>query len=103
MTASPNLEAKKKEAMEAMNRIAGRKFREEPRGMTRLVKSFTTEEIENALKTLVKDPWHKERIKELSSDYLLRVSTIDRWLEIYEATKDTSTVNRLNDEPLVKL
>lgn len=64
-----------------MNNITNRTFRTLPRGTVKLLKTFSLEEIRLSLMKLANDPWHKERLKELSSDYLLRTSTIDRFLD----------------------
>lgn len=70
---------KEKELLDLLNSKTGRNFRVLPRGTTKLLKTFTLEEIDTALGNLTKDPWHKEKINELSSDYLLRSTTIDKF------------------------
>ena len=51
-----------------------------PRGYKETLKQFSLKEIEEALDVLVEDDWHKGKIHELRSDYLLRASTIDNML-----------------------
>lgn len=69
------------ELLSLVNNITNRTFRTLPRGAVKLLKTFSLEEIRLSLMKLANDPWHKERLKELSSDYLLRTSTIDRFLD----------------------
>lgn len=51
-----------------------------PRGYKETLKQFSLKEIEEALDVLVEDDWHKGKIHELRSDYLLRASTVDNML-----------------------
>lgn len=62
-----------------VNKITGRDFRTLPRGSKKTLDSFSLVEIEVALTALAADPWHRPKLKELSSDYFLRASTIDRF------------------------
>lgn len=63
-----------------LNEKTGRSFRVLPRGSTKLLQVFSLGEIEKALAVLATDPWHEQRLGELSSDYLLRSTTIDKFL-----------------------
>lgn len=69
-----------KNLLASINKLLDRDFRVLPRGSKATMKKFTDEEIGKALKNLLKDPWHRARIKQLKSDYLLRASTIDNFL-----------------------
>lgn len=62
-----------------VNKITGRDFRTLPRGAKKTLGLFSLKEIEAALTALAHDPWHKPKLKELSSDYFLRATTIDRF------------------------
>lgn len=68
-----------KSLLALVNRITGRDFRTLPRGSKKTLDSFSLVEIEVALTALAADPWHRPKLKELSSDYFLRASTIDRF------------------------
>jgi DNA-binding transcriptional MocR family regulator len=63
-----------------LNSKTNRNFRTLPNGYKTTLKKFTLEEIEIALTNLANDGWHKEKLGELKSDYLLRASTIDNFL-----------------------
>lgn len=63
-----------------LNSKTNRNFRTLPNGYKTTLKKFTLEEIEIALTNLANDDWHKEKLGELKSDYLLRASTIDNFL-----------------------
>ena len=65
---------------ELLNKVTGRNFRVLPNGYKKTLKEFTLEEIEKALLTMKKDKWHSERWGSLKSDYLIRSSTIDNFL-----------------------
>lgn len=80
--------AAKSQLLLVVNRITGRSFRTLPeRGVKKTLDAFTLEEIEKALTALAKDDWHKDKIKELSIDYLIRSTTIDKFLGIAEASQ----------------
>lgn len=75
-----NMSSKDSELLEVLNRTTGRDFKVLPHGAKRTLDTFGIEEIEKALTNLSKDhTWHKTRLKTLSSDYLLRATTIDKW------------------------
>ena len=63
-----------------LNSKTNRNFRTLPNGYKTTLKKFTLEEREIALTNLANDDWHKEKLGELKSDYLLRASTIDNFL-----------------------
>ena len=64
-----------------VNEITGRQFRTLPaRGVKKTLDAFTLEEIRGALTALARDPWHQPKLKELSIDYFIRSTTIDRFL-----------------------
>jgi hypothetical protein len=64
-----------------VNEITGRSFRTLPdRGVKKTLDAFTMTEIERALRGLMADDWHSERIKEFKIDYLIRATTIDKFL-----------------------
>ena len=69
-----------KKLLDLLNQKTKRNFRMLPRGYKETLKQFSLEEIEEALDVLVEDDWHKGKIHELRSDYLLRASTIDNML-----------------------
>ena len=71
---------REKNLLASINKLLDRDFRVLPRGSKDMLKRFTDEEIGKALSNMLKDPWHKSRIKQLKSDYLLRASTIDNFL-----------------------
>lgn len=71
-----------------LNEKTGRNFRTLPKGYKQTLATFSLPEIEKALGVLVKDSWHVEKLSELSSSYLLRVSTIDNMLSKSDTTKD---------------
>ncbi len=64
-----------------VNEVTGRNFRTLPeRGVKKTLDAFSLVEIESALRALVKDDWHSEKIKEFKIDYLIRSTTIDKFL-----------------------
>lgn len=66
-----------------VNKITGRSFRTLPeRGVKKTLDSFSMPEIETALRALVADDWHSEKLKEFKIDYLIRATTIDKFLTI---------------------
>jgi hypothetical protein len=68
------------ELLKSLNEITKRDFRVLPNSAAKTLQKFTIEEIKLALTKLVKDEWHKPKVSSLSSDYLLRTSTIDRFV-----------------------
>ena len=72
-----------------LNEKTRRNFRVLPIGHKKLLDKFSLEEIAIALTRLGNDPWHKERLNGLPSDYLLRSSTIDRFLNTDGAGGDS--------------
>lgn len=79
----------------SINKLLDRDFRVLPRGSKDMLKRFSDEEIGRALTNMLKDPWHKSRIKQLKSGYLLRASTIDNFLNY-------KTVNEQAVSPVTK-
>jgi hypothetical protein len=74
-------DAKSKELLVLVNEITGRQFRTLPaRGVKKTLDAFTLDEIRNSLTALSHDPWHKPKLKELSIDYFIRSTTIDRFM-----------------------
>lgn len=69
-----------KKLLDLLNQKTKRNFRMLPRGYKETLKQFSLKEIEEALDVLVEDDWHKGKIHELRSDYLLRASTVDNML-----------------------
>lgn len=69
-----------KELLEVLNETTGRSFRTLPTGYKKTLETFTLDEIKTALTNLANDEWHKSKLAELKSDYLLRSSTIDNML-----------------------
>jgi len=79
-----------------VNKVTGRNFRTLPeRGVKKTLDAFSLVEIETALRALVVDDWHSERLKEFKIDYLIRATTIDKFLAI---GKDT-----VGDRPIVTI
>lgn len=71
-----------------------RSFRVLPTGSKKLLATFSLEEIDKALSRMAEEPWHKQRLGELSSDYMLRASTIDKFLN-NESAKSESFADRI--------
>lgn len=67
------------ELLSVLNEVTGRNFKVLPQSSKETLKSFSIEEIRNALTKMIREPWHKAKVSELSSDYMLRVSTIDKF------------------------
>lgn len=75
------LEKSKTSLLSLVNEITGRSFRTLPeRGVKKTLDAFTLEEISSALRALVADPWHAQRLKEFKIDYLIRATTIDKFM-----------------------
>lgn len=73
---------KQKELLLLVNKITGRSFRTLPeRGVKKTLDAFTLEEIDSALRALAADDWHREKLKEFKIDYLIRSTTIDKFLD----------------------
>lgn len=72
------------ELLSLVNKHTGRNFRVLPRGYKKTLQTFSLGEIEHALSVLVKDNWHSDKLKELSIDYFLRITTIDRFISTYK-------------------
>lgn len=68
------------ELLAIVNEVTGRKLRTLPNGWKTTLKTFTLEEVKSALLTLSKDEWHSPRLKTLNIAYLLRPTTIDKFL-----------------------
>lgn len=69
-----------KELLKIINQVIGREFRTLPRGFKKTLDLFSLEEIKKSLTNMSADAWHAQRLKTLSSDYLLRATTIDKFL-----------------------
>jgi len=81
-----------KELLKIANQVTKRNFRVLPRGTKKLLDTFSLVEIEAALRAEAADPWHRDRLKELSLDYMIRPSTIDKFMSVARpARKSTRT------------
>ena len=69
----------KRDVLGILNKVTGRNFSVEPVGIEKTKSKFTDEEIEQALRNMYKDDWHKSKMTTLKSDYLLRATTIDQF------------------------
>lgn len=77
---------KSNELISLVNRVIGRQFRTLPaKGSKKTLETFSLEEIEQALVALKNHDWHRERLYELSIDYLTRPTTIDKFLQIKQS------------------
>jgi hypothetical protein len=87
-TGSASLTKQKNDLLALVNRVIGRSFRTLPeKGVKKTLDAFSLEEIEIALTALSRDElWHKDKLKELSLDYLIRSTTIDKWLQLGQKT-----------------
>jgi hypothetical protein len=84
------------EVLKIINPILKREFRVLPRGWVKMTEKFTLEEIQKSLTNLSKDAWHRDKLPTLKLDYLLRDTTIDKFL-VEEAVQDDGFVRtRLN-------
>lgn len=80
-TSAPKRKDQEQELLLLVNKITGRSFRVLPeRGVKKTLDSFTLAEIETALAALAADEWHKEKLHEFKIDYLIRSTTIDKFL-----------------------
>lgn len=103
-------DAQIQQLLSLVNRVTQREFRTLPRGSKKTLNLFSLAEIETALRALAVDDWHEPKLKELSSDYLLRATTIDKFLgvakeqgikpEMSNAEKDADIASRPEPEPL---
>jgi hypothetical protein len=75
------------ELLKLLNEATKRSFRVLPKSANATVQKFSVDEIKTALGKMMNDPWHKTKADVLSSDYMLRVSTIDKFL----SANDTAT------------
>lgn len=72
---------KRVDLLSLVNKITGRNFRTLPeRGVKKTLDAFSMAEIESALRALAADDWHRERLSEFKIDYLIRSTTIDKFL-----------------------
>ena len=70
-----------KDLLSLVNKVTGRNFRTLPeRGVKKTLDAFSMVEIESALRALAADDWHRERLSEFKIDYLIRSTTIDKFL-----------------------
>lgn len=82
----------KSQLLAIVNKVTGRSFRTLPeRGVKKTLDSFSLVEIESALAALAADDWHAPKLKELSIDYFIRSTTIDKFLGIAEKQNTTVT------------
>lgn len=80
---------KQKQLLSLVNEITGRSFRTLPdRGVKKTLDAFSLEEIKSALTALAADPWHAEKLKEFKIDYLIRSTTIDKFLDSGEMSEE---------------
>jgi len=80
-TIKSSLTKDKKDLLALVNKITGRNFRTLPeRGVKKTLDVFSMVEIEYALRALAADDWHRERLSEFKIDYLIRSTTIDKFL-----------------------
>lgn len=76
-----------KDLLDVLNEVCERSFRAVPKSAHATAKSFTADEVRTALTKLVKDEWHQERIGGLNAEYLLRATTIDKFLTAKQTKK----------------
>lgn len=80
-TILPTLTKQKKDLLVLVNKVTNRNFRTLPeRGVKKTLDAFSMVEIEYALRALAADDWHRERLSEFKIDYLIRSTTIDKFL-----------------------
>lgn len=83
-----DLVKKKDELLSLVNKVTGRNFRTLPeKGSKKTLDLFTFGEIEAALTALKSDSWHAPKLKELSIDYFIRSTTIDKFKDMGIAAK----------------
>lgn len=71
--------ATERELLGNLNEVTGRTFRTLPPTAKKTLKHFSVAEIRQALDALAADAWHQPKLKELSSDYLIRLTTIEKF------------------------
>jgi DNA-binding MarR family transcriptional regulator len=104
-----NSTLQKEELLAVLNKLTGRSFRVLPHGSAKTLQAFTIDEICLALTMLKQDPWHKPKLKDLKPDYLLRSTTIDRFLNKFrdlqenEGREDWMTDEWLEDQKKAEL
>lgn len=87
--------------LSVLNSRTNRKFRDIPKTAKQTMKKFSIEEIDLALSRLIKDNWHIPKLETLSSDYLLRSSTIDKFLSVEsKSSKFTQSFGKVDDKKL---
>lgn len=88
-----------KNLLSLVNKITGRSFRTLPeRGVKKTLDAFSLEEIESALRALTADPWHRDKLREFKIDYLIRSTTIDKFLgQATPATADAKAPDFYED------
>lgn len=88
-TILPTLTKQKKDLLVLVNKVTNRNFRTLPeRGVKKTLDAFSLVEVESALRALVEDDWHKDKVKELSIDYFTRSTTIDKFLALGKPARD---------------
>lgn len=71
-----------------VNKVTGRAFRTLPAtGVKKTLDAFSLAEIETALRALAIDAWHRPKLKELSIEYFIRSTTIDKFLSTAPQSK----------------
>lgn len=75
------------ELLNTVNKIIGRKFEKLPSVHTSTLKQFTFDQIETALKNLIMDDWHQDKLQTLGMDYLIRPHTLKRFLSTSKPEK----------------
>jgi hypothetical protein len=66
--------------LELINKYTNSNYRYLPKEAKETIKLFSLEEIDKALQIATVDPWHRDKLQELSVSYLSRASTIDSLL-----------------------
>lgn len=80
-----------------LNEKTNRQFRTLPRGYKKTLELFTLEEIGQAFDNMMQSPWHKEKIGELKTEYLLRASTIDEFLTRESKTTQADWLQQIKE------
>lgn len=86
------------ELLDLLNTTLNRNFKVLPIGYKKTLDTFTLEEIKQALEIMKQDKWHKERIHELKSDYLLRATTIDNMLARTKSKREVSNSDEFSQD-----
>lgn len=76
--------------LELINKYTNSNYRYLPKEAKETLKLFSLEEIDKALQVATVDSWHKDKLQELSVNYLCRASTIDNLL----SRSDSKEINR---------